>query len=94
MGAPILLSFADACGHLGLRALHAKQEQFAFSVSAFSALPSFMLPYFQNWYLPFIFVYVLIPQEKKELEDYRLWLMFIIFMLAFGAGFFNLLLAI
>jgi len=65
------------------------------SLSAlFLLLPSFMLPYFQNWYLPFIFVYVLIPQQKKELEITALWLMFIIFMLAFAASFFNLLLGI
>ena len=65
------------------------------SLSAlFLLLPSFMLPYFQNWYLPFIFVYVLIPQEKKELEITALWLLFIIFMLAFAASFFNLLLGI
>jgi len=68
------------------------------SLLSFSALflllPSFMLPYFQNWYLPFVFVYVLIPQRKKELEITTLWLMFIIFMLAFSASFFNLILAI
>ena len=60
------------------------------SLSAFFLLlPSFMLPYFQNWYLPFIFVYVLIPQKKRETEITAIWLMFIIFMLAFSAGFFN-----
>ena len=65
------------------------------SLSAlFLLLPSFMLPYFQNWYLPFIFVYVLIPQQKKESEVTALWLMFIIFMLAFAASFFNLLLGL
>ncbi len=65
------------------------------SLSAlFLLLPSFMLPYFQNWYLPFIFVYVLIPQQKKELEITAIWLMFIIFMLAFSASFFNLLLGL
>ena len=65
------------------------------SLSAlFLLLPSFMLPYFQNWYLPFIFVYVLIPQQKKELEITAVWLMFIIFMLAFSADFFNLLLGL
>jgi len=60
----------------------------------FLLLPIFMLPYFQNWYLPFIFVYVLIPQQKKELEITALWLMFVIFMLAFGSAFFNLLLGL
>jgi hypothetical protein len=65
------------------------------SLSAlFLLLLSFILPYFQNWYLPFIFVYVLIPKEKKELEITAIWLMFIIFMLAFSASFFNLLLGL
>ena len=76
-------------------ALYMLNKNSLLSFSAlFLLLPSFMLPYFQNWYLPFIFVYVLIPQQKKELEITALWLMFIIFMLAFGADFFNLLLGL
>jgi hypothetical protein len=51
--------------------------------------PSFMLPYFQNWYLPFIFVYVLIPQRKKELEPTIIWLIFMIALLSFGGLSFN-----
>ncbi|MGA2385579.1 MAG: hypothetical protein ABSG33_03500 [Candidatus Bathyarchaeia archaeon] len=53
------------------------------SLSAFFLLlPSFMLPYFQNWYMPFIFVYVLIPQRKKELIATTLWLTFLVVVLA------------
>jgi hypothetical protein len=38
------------------------------SLSAlFLLLPSFTLPYFQNWYIPYFFVYILIPQRKTEL---------------------------
>jgi hypothetical protein len=60
------------------------------SLSAlFLLLPSFMLPYFQNWYLPFIFIYALIPQQKKELDVTMVWLIFMIFMLSFGAISFN-----
>jgi hypothetical protein len=60
------------------------------SLSAlFMLLPSFMLPYFQNWYLPFIFIYVLIPQQKKELEVTMLWLIFMIAVLSFGGVSFN-----
>ena len=60
------------------------------SLSAlFMLLPSFMLPYFQNWYLPFIFIYVLIPQQKKELEVTMLWLLFMIVVLSFGGVSFN-----
>ena len=35
----------------------------------FMLLPSFMLPYFQNWYLPFFFIYALIPQTQKRIRD-------------------------
>ncbi len=74
-------------------ALYMLNKNSLLSLSAlFLLLPSFMLPYFQNWYLPFIFVYVLIPQQKKELEITAIWLMFIIFMLVFSASFFNSLL--
>ena len=60
------------------------------SLSAlFMLLPIFMLPYFQNWYLPFIFIYVLIPQQKKELEVTMLWLLFMIVVLSFGGVSFN-----
>jgi hypothetical protein len=60
------------------------------SLSAlFLLLPSFMLPYFQNWYIPFIFIYALIPQQKKELEITMVWLIFMIFMLSFGGISFN-----
>jgi hypothetical protein len=57
--------------------------------SLFLLVPSFMLPFFQNWYIPFIFVYILIPQQRKELEATTLWLIFIIAMLSFGATAFN-----
>ena len=57
--------------------------------SLFLLAPSFMLPFFQNWYVPFIFVYILIPQQRRELEATLLWLIFIIAMLSFGATAFN-----
>jgi hypothetical protein len=50
----------------------------------FMLLPSFMLPYFQNWYLPFFFIYALIPQRKKESEITLGWLIFMIVILSFG----------
>ena len=60
------------------------------SLSAlFLLLPSFTLPYFQDWYLPFIFVYILIPQRKKELEATAVWLIFMVAVLSFGALSFN-----
>lgn len=57
--------------------------------SLFLLLPSFALPYFQNWYLPFVFVYVLIPQRKQELEATVIWLVFMIGVLSFGGIAFN-----
>lgn len=60
------------------------------SLSAvFLLLPSFMLPYFQNWYLPYFFVYVLIPQQKKEMEVTLIWLIFMVLVLSFGGTAFN-----
>ena len=60
------------------------------SMSAlFLLVPSFLLPFFQNWYIPFIFVYVLIPQQRKELEVTLIWLIFLIAILSFGATAFN-----
>jgi hypothetical protein len=60
------------------------------SLSAiFLLLPSFTLPYFQNWYLPFIFIYILVPQKKQDLEVTIVWLIFIIFVLSFGGIAFN-----
>jgi hypothetical protein len=52
-------------------------------------LPSFALPYFQNWYFPFIFVYILIPQNRKESEATTIWLIFMVAMLSFGGVSFN-----
>ena len=57
--------------------------------SLFLLLPSFTLPYFQNWYLPFIFVYILIPQTKRDIEATMLWLIFMMAVLSFGGTAFN-----
>ena len=57
--------------------------------SIFLLVPSFILPYFQNWYLPFIFVYILFPKQKKELKATLAWLVFVIVMLSFGGASFN-----
>jgi hypothetical protein len=54
------------------------------SLSAiFLLIPSFLLAYFQYWYIPYIFVYALIPQRRKELEVTIVWLGFMIVMLCF-----------
>jgi len=60
------------------------------SMSAvFLLLPSFMLPYFQNWYLPYLFVYVLIPQRKNELTATLIWLIIMVAVLSYGGSGFN-----
>jgi hypothetical protein len=57
----------------------------------FLLIPVFMMPFFQNWYIPFVFVYALIPQPKKDLAITVGWLAFIIFMVAFGGISFSFL---
>jgi hypothetical protein len=60
------------------------------SISAlFILAPSFTMPYFQIWYLPFLFVYALIPQQKRDLEITLLWLIFMMAVLSFGGVAFN-----
>jgi|GEM_PF-650699 hypothetical protein len=60
------------------------------SLSAlFLLVPSFLLPFFQNWYIPFIFVYVLVPQRKGEIVATMIWVIFLIVVLSFGASAFN-----
>lgn len=57
--------------------------------SIFLLLPSYTMPYVQNWYLPFLFIYILLPTRKKELAATMLWLIFMIGMLSFGGASFN-----
>jgi hypothetical protein len=55
------------------------------SLSAiFLLIPAFTMPFFQNWYMSFVFLYALIPQPKKDLTATVLWLAYIIFVIAFG----------
>jgi hypothetical protein len=55
----------------------------------FLLVPSFLLPFFQNWYIPFIFVYVLVPKRKGEIVATMIWVIFLIVVLSFGASAFN-----
>jgi hypothetical protein len=54
--------------------------------SLFLLVPVCMLPYFQNWYLPFLFAYMLIPHEKDQFVATMLWIVFVAFMLSFGGS--------
>ena len=58
-------------------------------VILFSLLPTFTMPYFQPWYLPFFFVYPLIPQPKRTLEVTMVWLIFMMIVLSFGGSSYN-----
>jgi hypothetical protein len=55
----------------------------------FSLLPAFTMPYFQPWYLPFFFVFPLIPQSKRSLEVTLVWLIFMALVLSFGGLSYN-----
>jgi hypothetical protein len=60
------------------------------SLSAiFILLPSFTLPYFQIWYMPFFFAFALIPKQKRETEATMLWLIYMVAVLSFGGISFN-----
>ncbi len=79
--ASVLLTFAVVIAY----SVYMLNKNSLLSLSAiFLLFPSFMLPYFQNWYIPFIFVYILIPQRKGELEVTILWLFFMILVLSFS----------
>jgi hypothetical protein len=76
-------------------ALYMRNRNSVLSLSSlFLLIPSFLLPYFQNWYVPFIFVYILLPQVKKDTEATMLWLIFVIGVLSFGGAAFNPMLII
>lgn len=55
----------------------------------FSLLPCFTMPYFQSWYLPFFFVYLLFPKEKRALEVSVIWVVFMTLVLSFGGLSYN-----
>ena len=55
----------------------------------FSLLPSFLMPYFQPWYLPFFFIYMLFPLDKKASAVAMFWLIFMTIVLSFGGLAYN-----
>ena len=62
--------------------LHKSSLNALFSI--YALLPCFTMPYFQPWYLPFFFVYALIPKDKRGTEVTLIWLVFMVLMLSFG----------
>jgi hypothetical protein len=79
----ILLTLAVTVAY----AVHMYNKNSLLSFSAFFLLlPCFLLPYFQNWYIPFLFVYALIPQQKEELEATTIWLILLIVVLGISGA--------
>jgi hypothetical protein len=73
-----------------LFAVYIRNKNPLLSFSAlFLLLPSFTMPFFQIWYVPFLFGYALIPQKKREMELTLVWLIFMTAMLSFGGVSFN-----
>jgi len=71
-------------------ALYMLNKNSLLSFSAFFLLlPSLLLPYFQIWYMPFVFVYALIPQRRNELEATALFLLLLIFILAASGSYYE-----
>jgi hypothetical protein len=66
-----------------------KESRLVSLFAIFSLLPIFSMPYFQPWYLPFFFVYPLLPQSKRSLQVTLVWLFFITFVLSFGGLSYN-----
>lgn len=70
-----------------LYSIYMYRRNLLLSLSAlFLLVPVCLLPYFQNWYLPFLFAYMLIPHEKAQFSATMLWLVFVAFMLSFGGS--------
>jgi hypothetical protein len=61
-----------------------RKNRFMSLVMIFTLLPIFILPFFQVWYLPYFFIYLLTPHQKRSLTLTIIWLLLIAFMLSFG----------
>ena len=73
-----------------LFAVYMRNRNPLISLSAFFILlPIFTMPFFQIWYMPFFFGYVLIPQRKRDMEVTMLWLIFVMAVVGFGIISFN-----
>ena len=71
MGASILLSFADTSGNFGLLILHAEQEQFAFSVSAFPLIAQFSTALFPELVFTLHFHLCSDSSREKRVRNHR-----------------------
>jgi len=55
----------------------------------FSLFPCLAMPYFQVWYLPYFFIYLLFPKEERTLEITVIWVVFMAIVLSFGGFAYN-----
>ncbi|MGF3522793.1 MAG: hypothetical protein ACQXXJ_06830, partial [Candidatus Bathyarchaeia archaeon] len=55
----------------------------------FSLFPCLSMPYFQTWYLPYFFVYLLFPRDERTLEVTVIWMVFMAVVLSFGGFIYN-----
>ena len=70
MDASILLDFVDACSNPCFRSLHAKQEQFAFIVSAFYAVAQFYAALLSELVLTFHFHICVDSSAEKRVRGH------------------------
>lgn len=55
----------------------------------FSLFPCLSMPYFQAWYLPYFFVYLLFPRDEHTLKVTVIWMVFMAVVLSFGGSIYN-----
>lgn len=57
--------------------------------AVFMLMPCLTMPYFQSWYFPFLFIYLLLPRHKSVVNSTLIWLIFVVLILSFGGLSYN-----
>ena len=83
----IVLLFVSVTLFVGIRLMDKSRLISLFAV--FSLLPCLTMPYFQPWYMPLFFIYLLIPQNKHCLKITIVWIIFVAIVLSFGGLSYN-----
>jgi hypothetical protein len=83
----IVLLFVGITLFVSVRLMNKSRLVSLFAV--FSLLPCLTMPYFQPWYMPLFFVYLLIPQNKHSLQITIVWIVFVAIVLSFGGLSYN-----
>lgn len=50
----------------------------------YALFPGLSLPYFQQWYFPYLYIYLLIPWEKRSINFMALWLIAVTCIITLG----------